>query len=164
MKLDKQFIILSSSSVLLLALVACSSIGPVLLYISGLLVSALLGISGYLALRLKFSSPFKSIPKFPEQASNFQRSLFESISAANGSQEKESGVHQLGASSLPTPSPYIRDHSQYKWRHSCCPHSSNFLTGIITTFGENTNISMMQGYFYSYKYPWHGVVSTFEPT
>ena len=112
MNLDKQSLLLSSSSVLLLALVACSSIGPVLLYISGLLISALLGISGYLALRLKFSSPFKSIPKFPEEASNFQRSLFESISADNGRLEKEGGAHQIGASSLSTPSPYIRDHSQ----------------------------------------------------
>jgi hypothetical protein len=112
MKIDKQCVLLSSSSVLILALVACSSIGPFLLYISGLFISALLGISGYLAIRLNFSSRLKSIPKFPEEASNFQRSLVESISADYGSQENEGGLHQFGASSLSTPSPYIRDHSQ----------------------------------------------------
>jgi uncharacterized membrane protein YoaK (UPF0700 family) len=67
--MDRQSLLLSSAIITCLIGVACSSVGPFLLYLLGLVVSALLGLIAYLGLRFKFSSRFQSDRKYPQAAS-----------------------------------------------------------------------------------------------
>ena len=62
---ERQNVVLPSSVFVAAVILISSSLGPILLYVTGLVASAILGIILYFTLRIKFSSRHKSLPKYP---------------------------------------------------------------------------------------------------
>ena len=82
--MDRQSFILSSAVVTCIIGVGCSSVGPFLLYLLGLVVSAFLGVVVYLGLRFKFSSRFRSDKKFPQCATGTKGTFKNDVTQRGG--------------------------------------------------------------------------------
>jgi len=70
---DRQNLFVTSSVFCAAAILFASSLGPFVLYILGILTSAILGICIYCTLRLRFSSPYRSFIKYPGNDLNIGR-------------------------------------------------------------------------------------------